>query len=164
MTELDNPPPSVNPETTLAAVTLLQAQLKMATDSFESLDRKASLLPPFLGAVVSLLISGSPAVKYSTSQDLLIGAGLAVSIGAGFCAIQSLATRRVAMGPSSTEIAESIIQSLNDFNRATADALAAAILHRLEINRAKATWFNVALSLAGIAMLLFVLARVVGSL
>lgn len=68
------------------------------------------------------------------------------------------------MGPSSTEIAKSIIRSLSDFNRATAAALAEAILDRLEVNRTKAKWFNAALSLTGIAMLLIALARIVGGL
>jgi hypothetical protein len=156
--------PITNPETAVAAVRLLEGQLKMATDTFDSLDRKASLLPPFLGAVVSLLIVGTPAVKFSTLQALLIGAGLAVSVGAGFCAIQSLVTRRVAMGPSSTEIAKSIIHSLSDFNRATAVALAEAILDRLEVNRNKAKWFNAGLALTGIAMLLIALARIIRGL
>jgi hypothetical protein len=166
MPEQNEPPQQVtNAETTIAAVTLLQAQLKMATDTLDSLDRKASLLPQFLGAVVGgLLIVGAPDVRYSTPQALLIGAGLAVSIGAGFCAIQSLVTRRVAMGPSSTEVAQSVVHALSDFNQATVPALAGAIIQRLEVNRTKAKWFNSALSLTGIGMLLITLARVVGGL
>jgi hypothetical protein len=155
---------TTNPETVVAALTLLQGQLKMATDTYDSLDRKASLLPPFLGTAVGLLIIGTPAVKYTTPQALLIGAGLAVSVGAGFCAIQSLMTRRVAMGPDSTQIAESVVYPVISFNRAAADAVAKAIIERLKVNKVKAKWFNAGLSLTGIAMFLIALARVVGGL
>jgi len=158
------PPPQPVAETAAAAVALLQGQLKMVTDTFDSLDRKASLLPPFLGAAVGLLIVGSPVVKYSTVQTLLIGAGLAVAIGAGFCAIQSLITRSVNMGPNSNEVADSITRPLVEVNRATADALAQAVRDRLKVNRTKGNWFNAGVSLTGLAMLLIVLSRVVGGL
>ena len=68
------------------------------------------------------------------------------------------------MGRDSTEIAQAIINSLTDFNRAAADALAAAIIDRLAVNKAKANWFNAALRLSGVAILLIALARVVGGL
>ena len=111
-------------------------------DSFDSLDRKASLLPPFLGVAAGLLLVGTAQVKFTAAETFLLGAGLGILTLSGTFAILSLRTRSVAMGPNSNEFAASITRPLDEVQRALANALAGTVIDRLAVNKRKADWFT----------------------
>jgi len=151
------------PDTALAVLGLLHDQLRMVTDSADSIDRRAALLPPFLGGAAGLLLTPVPA-PFAPAQCAFIAVALVSGALAGYHAITALVTRPTVLGPNAQELAAALLQPLTDVYSAACERLADAVTHRAEANKAKGASFNWAVRLSGIAILSLAISRVIGGL
>jgi hypothetical protein len=144
-----------------AAIEYLQSQLKMATDAYDNLDRKASLLPPFLVGAAGILI-GPAGVRFTAPQAVILVLALAIGTAAGYYSIEALRTRKLTAGPDPKDVADKMGRPLAEFRPALAGVIAEAIQGRRDELSEKARAFNRAVRLAAVSLLLVAIARLLG--
>jgi hypothetical protein len=166
MTGVTPAPPATagggDPETAELAIRYLQSQLTQATEAYDSLDRKAALLPPFLAGAAGLLLGSED--SFSPLQAGLLVPALAAGAVGGWFAIEALRTRKVAAGPDPKDVAEKMDRPLTEFSPALAGIIAEAVTARRDALSEKATAFNMAMRLTAVTLLLVAGARLIGGL
>jgi hypothetical protein len=151
-----------HPESAAAAVTTLRAELEMINGALEGLDRKAALVPATLGVVAGIFLApNDPANGY---QAVLLVAALLAGVSAVYSALQVLSARRVSVGPDAKTTAEGTHLAPADFNNAVAGSLALSVAKLAEVADWKSTRLNIAFRLAGLAILVLAIARLVGGI
>ncbi|HEV8489548.1 MAG TPA: hypothetical protein VGQ58_07145 [Candidatus Limnocylindrales bacterium] len=155
-------PVAPNPDSVVAAVETLRAELLMVERGLESIDRKAALLPPVLAAVAGFLTT--PEGGYTPWQQVLLIAALGTFTTALILAIWILVSGRLNVGPNAQTTAKATHLAPADFNRAVAGSLANAVDELSDWSKWKGRRLYIAMGLAAATILLLAMARVAGGI
>jgi hypothetical protein len=142
-----------------AGLDVLRTELTLVHGNLDSIDRKAALLPPFLVALAGLLI---PLGQLSDIQLLLIAGALLSGISAVGVVLWLVFPGEVYLGPNAHLTASTAHHAPVVYKMALAAELANSVRDTSTATVVKGRWLRRSMRLAGLTMLLLVVARVVG--
>jgi hypothetical protein len=162
-TEGDPAAPAKRPheETASAAVGVLQAELGLVASGLDGIDRKASLLPPFLIALGGLLL---PAAPWTNVQLAAIVAALVTGFASAFYVRRIVLPTDHNLGPTAAKVADMVNIEPALFRAGVARELATSIKECVALAGRKSAAFRQAANWASAAILFLIAARLAGGI
>jgi hypothetical protein len=159
---VSNSPESKKPNesSAAAAVSVLQAELDLTSQALDSIDQKAALIPPLVGAVAALVIA--PDMSFTYLQAAILFVAFVYGAVAYAFAIRVLWASNLNVGPGTKEVANITYLEPADFSQSVAAALAESVEANKERSEKKGRMLNTAFVIAAFAILLLIAARVAG--
>jgi hypothetical protein len=144
-----------------AAVSSLERQLDRHLKAIDSLDQKASLLPPVLGALGLLSLNGVATGTNQFAATTFIVFALVAGTASMALALACLAPRRVPFGADAVKVALGTSLRRSEFDQGLANSLALCIRTAEEVGRYKASTLTLAFTAGLFGIVCLVAFRVV---